>query len=131
MKTNKLFKINLGLSVGMLLFIVCEYFVLHYTMGGTSGLSGTAWFSNFVLLIGFIFGVRGFISGRKVNRNLSIACLISSIGVLLNVKFAIAGSVMTFEDPFGIALSISSGVFLLIAFGMLVFGLLADKDKAK
>lgn len=131
METNRLFKINLGFSIGMLLFIVCEYFVLHYTTGGTSGLSGTAWFSNFVLLTGFIFGVRGFINGRKVNRNLSIACLISGIGALLNIKFAIAGSIMTFENPFGIALSVSAGVFLIIAFGMLVFGMLGDKDKTK
>ena len=85
-EAKQLFKINLGLSIGMIVFIACEFYVINFTDGGSAGLNGSIWFSNMVLLVAFAFGCRGYINGRHVNKQLANAGLVMALGALVGFK---------------------------------------------
>lgn len=85
-KAKQLFKINLVLSIGMIIFIACEFYVINFTDGGSAGLNGSIWFSNMVLLVAFVFGCRGYINGRHVNKQLANAGLVMALGALVGFK---------------------------------------------
>ena len=85
-EAKQLFKINLGLSIGMIVFIACEFYVINFTDGGSAGLNGSIWFSNMVLLVAFAFGCRGYINGRHINKQLANAGLVLALGALVDFK---------------------------------------------
>ena len=85
-EAKQLFKINLGLSIGMIVFIACEFYVINFTDGGSAGLNGSIWFSNMVLLVAFVFGCRGYINGRHINKQLANAGLVLALGALVDFK---------------------------------------------
>ena len=85
-KAKQLFKSNLVLSIGMIIFIACEFYVINFTDGGSAGLNGSIWFSNMVLLVAFVFGCRGYINGRHVNKQLANAGLVMALGALVDFK---------------------------------------------
>lgn len=85
-EAKQLFKINFGLSIGMIAFIICEFCVINFTDGGSAGLNGSIWFSNMVLLVALVFGCRGYINGRHVNKQLANAGLVMALGALVNFK---------------------------------------------
>lgn len=110
-KAKQLFKTNLVLSIGMIIFITCEFCVVNFTDGGSAGLNGSIWFSNMVLLVALAFGCRGYINGRHVNKQVAIAGLVMALGALVDFKM------MWFSHAwlYGEMTYILSGVLMLVA----------------
>ena len=85
-EVKQLFKTNLVLSIGMIIFIACEFCVINFTDGGSAGLKGSIWFSNMVLLVALVLGCRGYINGRHFNKQLANAGLVMALGALVDFK---------------------------------------------
>lgn len=110
-EAKQLFKINFGLSIGMIAFIICEFCVINFTDGGSAGLNGSIWFSNVVLLVALVFGCRGYINGRHVNKQLANAGLVMALGALVDFKMLGFSHVLLYGEM----TYMLSGVLMLVA----------------
>ena len=110
-EAKQLFKINLVLSIGMIIFIACEFCVLNFTDGGSAGLNGSIWFSNMVLLVALVLGCRGYINGRHVNNQVASAGLVMALGALVDFKMMWFSHVWLYGEM----TYILSGVLMLVA----------------
>lgn len=110
-EAKQLFKINFGLSIGMIVFIICEFCVINFTDGGSAGLNGSIWFSNMVLLVALVFGCRSYINGRHVNKQLANAGLVMALGALVDFKMLSFSHVLLYGEM----TYMLSGVLMLVA----------------
>ena len=110
-EVKQLFKTNLVLSIGMIIFIACEFCVINFTDGGSAGLKGSIWFSNMVLLVALVLGCRGYINGRHVNNQVASAGLVMALGALVDFKMMWFSHVWLYGEM----TYILSGVLMLVA----------------
>lgn len=125
-EAKQLFKINFGLSVGMIVFIICEFCVINFTDGGSAGLNGSIWFSNMVLLVALVFGCRGYINGRHVNKQLANAGLVMALGALVDFKMLVFNHVLLYGEM----TYMLSGVLMLVAAIMMLMNWSKTKNPA-